>query len=394
MKQLIVSILSDQTIPNILLIKEYGSPDTDYLFVTTKQMIEKQIIQRIETVCSIKGMKPVIVADNTIVELSTQMKDFDINRYQTILVNLTGGTKMMNLSVYNHFSHYQQAKMLYLPIGKNMIVDLDSQSVTEIKYRMTIREYMLAYGVECDFETPSGISGETTNKIYDHFVSIDLSEYVPAFSQLREKRSKLKEGRSFAYCDGDEVDSFIKALGYSKEKKHLTKEEIKYLTGGWFEQWVWQKIKGQLQLDNNYCVCGVLLKSKGNTPHTKNDIIAITGCEPATDTSNNELDVVFIYNNVLYTIECKTSIFDIREDGKEKSILGETIYKSDSLQQLFGLYPKTNIMTLTDFKSVCQNKGKRGKLIDDLNRANISKIKVIDLRQIENNKSNLFNIIK
>ena len=113
---------------------------------------------------------------------------------------------------------------------------------------------------------------------------------------------------------------------------------------------------------------------------------------------DNELDVVIMKDNTLYTIECKSSIITTEYAAgeiKEKNILSETIFKSDSMQQLFGLRPQTTIMTLTDIKKVIEaDNSKKTGMEKALNRANLSNIKIVDLQQIEHNKHQLFNLIK
>ncbi len=41
MKKVLVSVISEQTIPNLLLIKEFEGKYDDMLFISTKQMEEK-----------------------------------------------------------------------------------------------------------------------------------------------------------------------------------------------------------------------------------------------------------------------------------------------------------------------------------------------------------------
>ena len=116
------------------------------------------------------------------------------------------------------------------------------------------------------------------------------------------------------------------------------------------------------------------------------------------DDFNNEMDVIFMYKNKFYYIECKTSIIAFKhinqKNGiskeKEYNILGETIYKSDSLKNRFGLYSKTFIITLTDFKKYCfdkdngQQNNKNRAMEEVINRTNLSQIKLIDKSMLVN----------
>ena len=103
-------------------------------------------------------------------------------------------------------------------------------------------------------------------------------------------------------------------------------------------------------------------------------------------------------------IECKTSIINVKPEQKEKkdkngnviieikekkeNILGDTIYKSDALKTKFGLFAKSYIFTLTDFiQYIEEAKDKDGisKQMETLiNRAEVSKIKLIDKNKLRN----------
>ena len=103
---------------------------------------------------------------------------------------------------------------------------------------------------------------------------------------------------------------------------------------------------------------------------------------------NNEIDVMFVYKNKLYIVECKTNIFI---DGTKKDILNETIYKSDSIKTRFGLFPNRSIITLTSFKHEINNRKDSKSAAMSFNakiaRAVVSDITLIDGCMLKNKYS-------
>jgi len=121
----------------------------------------------------------------------------------------------------------------------------------------------------------------------------------------------------------------------------LSKYDTKYLSGDWFEEYIYFKIKTELHLDESEIATGLNL-IKENTP--------------------NEIDVIFIFDHKLYIIECKTSIIDKRkimrirdgilvEEEKNIKLLPEILYKSDALRNKFGLFANTMLLTLEELRN-------------------------------------------
>lgn len=403
-RQLIVTLISDQTLPNVLMIKEYATEQTDYAFVSTKTMNDNGIPQRIQNACKLKAIQYTYEVDensqpDVINKLSADRGELE--KYDNIIVNLTGGTKAMSLAVFSFFENMSNAKLLYKPTH-NYFINFRTNEKIEIHTQLTIDEYLTAYGITSQRETPSGISTEQTDIVYQNFINIkNLNDFVNEFLFLREKRgAKRENNKKITAEEYSHVEPFINALQYQPTiHNQLNKSEIIYLTGGWFEEWVKQHIEKELNLSSDYISGGIKINSDNPRSKWKNDIKAIIGQEPNKDEVPNEIDVVIMFENTLYTIECKSSLISSEVDSNgqlvDKNILNETIFKSDSLQQLFGLRPKTIIMTLTDIKAEIEKApNQKGRFENALKRANLSNIKVVDLQQILNNENSIFNIIK
>ena len=117
------------------------------------------------------------------------------------------------------------------------------------------------------------------------------------------------------------LSRFLKYIKFeSAEKGILRHDELDYLTGGWFEEYVYHLIKENIDPDD--MAIGV----------------HIDGCTEIRH--NNELDVSFIKNNQLYVIECKSGI-------SSESMFNEIVYKVSSLKEvLLGLDCQSYIFSL------------------------------------------------
>jgi hypothetical protein len=103
------------------------------------------------------------------------------------------------------------------------------------------------------------------------------------------------------------LSKFLNYIGFKPERSDsLQSYEMEYLTGGWFEEYVYALIKEVLKPDD--IAMGV---------HISNGVIK----------HNNELDVCFIKANKLFVIECKTGV-------TSESLFNEIVYKVCALKEV------------------------------------------------------------
>ncbi len=401
-KTLLVSLISDQTMPNVQLIKQLKDKVTDYFFVTTSSMEQKGTREWIENACQISGKK-IEVNQFSFSDIEEKLSQYDFDNYDDIYVNLTGGTKIMTLVAYDFFKNIG-AHIYYVTGLDNeyiKIFPVKKNNLSVFSGSASLEEYLTSYGFSVKKSQLSGISFEQTEKIFKAYCTINVAEHIDAIRLINSKRGKvLKE-------DFDKVSVFLEAIGYEpKSKNCLSKDETKYLSGDWFEEFVGLRLKKELNLPDDNIFISTELK-KALSQKVKNDALSLLGEKSENElNNNNEMDVMFMYNNKFYSIECKSSIVayrTIQRNGefieKPYNILGETIYKSDSLARRFGLFANTAILTLTDFHEYCQSedsgihKTKIREMEEVINRANLSNIKLIDRKLLMSSES-LFNILK
>lgn len=401
-KTLLVSLLSDQTIPNVQIIKEFKNQVTDYLFITTKDMENKGVRRWVESTCEIEG-KAVEVNQYSFDDIENQFRNFTFTDYDKVIVNITGGTKVMSIEAFDFFK--QLNAKLYYVTNDNKLIQISSKESNHVKsfsQDITLKEYLTAYGFSVSLSEPSGFTFEETKRLYENYNKINLNDYTDALKVLHVNRDKNVKGDKF-----ETIKPFLNAVGFNpNEAGLLTKNETKYLTGGWFEEYIGYCIKQELGLKDDNIMIGAVI-TKELPQKVKNDVKEMLCNDPNLKgiSSSNEMDVMFMYNGTFYSIECKTSLIAYKQQVNSKgelvdkpyNILGETIYKSDSLKGRFGLYPKTSIITLTDFKEYCKgtsdgdHKNKIREMEEFINRANLSGIKLVDKSMLF---PSVFSIIK
>jgi len=367
-RKVLVSLVSDQTIPNLELIKEFYDEIDEYIFISTKQM--KSQLKWIVNASKLQNYKEIEVNAFDMNDIETKLNNFGFedNEY---LVNITGGTKLMILIVDDFFRKIG-AKIIYVTGYKKQYIKVfPSVGKREflLETKLTLNEYLTAYGFEIK-ASDLFKSKIDALKMLEAFLSIpeELLEY---FSKLQERRG---DNTTIGNIDG--LQNFLDKLIFTPTNPNkLTKYETRYITGDWFEEWVYYKVKNELNLNDNEIGIGYQLL-KDNVP--------------------NELDVLFIYEHKLYIIECKTSFYHLqkeiieikgekKENLKKRNLLPEIIYKSDSLRSKFGLFADTSIFTLGLIKDESGNILKEHS--KHIERAELSRIKIISRKDILDNLS-------
>lgn len=115
---------------------------------------------------------------------------------------------------------------------------------------------------------------------------------------------------------------FLKAVGFNISgrtiSKKLSRSEIRYLTGGWLEEYVFNSLNS--------------IKGRGIDDVVMNvEIENIQG-------NKNEFDVMFTKDNALYFVECKSL-------SPEDEITKSSLYKIGALQKEFGLRVQSFFVT-------------------------------------------------
>lgn len=298
----IISILSDQLIPNLLFIRQLAKPEDSHVFLTTHEMEEKHKSEILADALLLKQnqyRKVVIDAENPKLILEQLQKE-KWDDTSDFIINITGGTKMMSQMAFQHFSKFQQSEIFYWPAGSSDIEQLHPV-----------------------------LTGKPLRKI----VNLDLKTYLAAQGYSFEAKTSL----TYSYKRADTLYRRVTKNGHSgavsdiahAQSQDYYKDDKVYLTGGWFEEWLYQTLKDELNLSDSQIALNLKLKSKFSLRNSESD---------------NEIDIAFVYKNVLYIFECK--VFSVKKPGKK---IIEAIYKISSLRQSMGLKATAMVAILTPF---------------------------------------------
>lgn len=404
METLLVSLVSDQTIPNVQFIKEMKKKVTDYLFISTNGMERKGTRGWIEKAAKIgNSNKLIVVNEFSYEDIQNKLNEYDFQQYEKIFVNLTGGTKVMTLATHDYFKE-EGAEIYYVTGFDNKYLKVfpgKIKSEYTLTQSLSVEEYLHAYGFNIEKVDKDHFDENITNKMFDFFTSNKFREHAETISSLRKYRSRGVKMKDYTA----ELQSLIDAVGMNpKNVNALTSNEVKFLTGEWFEQYVYYGVKSSFELDDDKIMTGVTLNKEVLDRGKKivEDLLTVDDVQPISP--NNELDVIFMYNGRIYIIECKSSVIttienkvvengQVKTRSKEFNILGETIYKSDSLRTKFGLFANSFIFTMTDFSEYISsaNRGeannRRHNIEGLINRATLSGISIVDGKKLRSEKS-------
>ncbi len=295
--------------------------------------------------------------DSTIVHAAIMERPEDGHKYEHICrrvipmlskkmhydVNLAGGTRYMCLSVQRLFEDYE-ASFFYIKTRENEIVAStfnntlydEDDVVSSIAYRMSLSEYLCLHGLKNDLSEKRHLpirDRETVNCFFraycygqltgEDFKTLDaLRIYYRDFRGTLNIHA-LKErgiGRRNPPLRG--IYQLFQHCGFiPSHPQELNDAEVDYLTGGWFEQYVYYLVRDGVRPDD--IAIGVhIARPYDNTGH------------------DNELDVIFIRNNRLFVVECKSGISTER-------LFNEIVYKATALREaLLGIACHSYIFSL------------------------------------------------
>ena len=293
MKKVLVSILSDHLVPNYLFIKEMRGQYNELLFIGTPYTESKAIAAHLENALENRksNIKKVILESDQYQEGVQSLENISLPNDVQYIVNLTGGTKIMSLIVYDFFRKLNSS-FFYIPIGKNTYCNIEEENMHALQYRISLREYFTLYGLNYECDNALLKDAKTTFQFF-------------------EKQKKQK------FYLSDEI---------KKSHQAETATDKKYYAGEWFEEYTYLRIKKEL----NLCEQDIAMSLKIYREDSQNN--------------DNEIDVAFMYENTLYIIECKVSMLGYGK--KPQQTIEEFLYKLAAISKDFGLIVRPYIFTL------------------------------------------------
>ncbi len=361
MAKCLVCLVSDQTIPNIILTADLRP---EYLLLISTRGMEKRDKSRaILEALALHGAdystrhKVIEVSEDSMADFRKKVGDWieSADREWEYIVNLTCGTKLMSIAAYDFFKSNFGSEMLYVPIPKNEFVTpfpvRRQRAPAFLEERLSVVEYFTAYGFRVINEhnldmhrRQAEAREDTTNFIFDHYP--DIFPLLRFFrDQIRPIEKKLKADRGYPFsgaftAENERQAGLLERLGFeyrgTEVNRVIFKADWEYLRGGWLEEYLFTCIRDAAP------------------PGVHADILLNVRCKDPQGVEN-EFDVVFAFENALHLVECKSLE---AAEGDEQHIGGtinDFLYKLGALRRHFGLTPRAFLATTS--KDVLDGKG-------------------------------------
>lgn len=336
--RVLVSILSDNNIPNYLFIKEMEGVWDALVFISTSKMNEKRR-HIINTLGADNDSVTFVTIDSddynkSLAELSDKLPG---NEGDAFLVNLTGGTKMMSLAVYKYFSEIARTEFFYVSQSATKYHSLSKGMSYSLDYRVSLEEYFGLYGIRISRE-------EALIK--------PAAQTFSEFNTVRNRNYRLT----------------YEMYNANSPAFDLSAEDRRYYGGAWFEEYSYLRIKKDLSIADDRGIAHSVKIYKDET-----------------DKQNyNELDVVFIKDNQLCIVECKVGMTGYASKQTAKDTIEQYLYKSAAISKDFGIKVKPYIFTIHNI-----NKLSPASLDAVSKRCEVLGVTMIGRRELSSKKLNL-----
>ena len=344
MKTLVNIFDPEEPLAAYLFLKQYYEEGDRLMFISTRE--DRRLLAPYAALFQLPDEQLEFIAfkrdeDSYIYERISRKLQSRLSPQTEYWVNLAGGTRYLALAVQHVFSAFD-ARLFYVQTRENLIVrspfdttaGQEHDTVDTIRYRMSMAEYFRLHGLGHDLNKGGHRprhSEEDAQRVFDCFKARRLP--YRAFEALELLRLHYRgtrhalpihditfgKGRPFtAEGTADKrppvrkavpgLPVLLNALGFVPQVPDMLQpHEIDFLTGGWFEEYVYYTL---LRLVSPQQIAiGVRIARPGSQ-------------------HNNELDVVFIKANTLFVVECKTGV-------ASDHMFNEIVYKASALKESF-----------------------------------------------------------
>lgn len=289
-----ILLISEQTLPNVLFLKQFG-PFDRFVFLTTERMErEGRSDWIIKSARLFEGDVTRLKIDPENANLSLKsLEQFPWPKAEQYWINLTGGTKMMALAAFSFFAGKPGCRVVYLPINSSVFLEIHPEpQELPLEVNVSLEEYLSAYGAV--------IQSQDAN-------------WMPYAGRARQVMDTvLKKG-------GPDADKKILSWLDPEGRDELSAEDKKFYSGQWFEIWLAWAIHYHLGIPETDIRVEVKLNRIGVAPGT-----------------SFEYDVMFVKNSRLYVAECKYFPGDHFQVGK----INKELFKFASMNAQLGLFAR------------------------------------------------------
>lgn len=335
----ILPLESDHINPDMIYvaITESMQQQGDNLIAEFKAIGKKAVPLKIEHEQSLKAM---------IRQYETWLLE---HQDDEIIVNLTGGTKPMNIAAYLVFNDYG-FRCFYQNLKPNQLVWLDDETtISDIGSKISLERYLKSYQYD------------VVKKQKLHEVDLNYKKYAQELykelckagryqqtcqliSKLNAHASekKLPNLKDFSLSHDDEA--FLTHLSYKTNLFKLkgnsiewqTEQDRAFIAGGWIE----------------YLTASLLSNEKYRDISLSVEIAKST--QRAKAKTFQEIDIMAMQQQQLFMVECKT--INWKSSKNPSTYASEAIYKLSALGDIGGLNTKAVFVSLYDLPDAAKTR--------------------------------------
>jgi hypothetical protein len=330
-----VCIVSDQAAANLLPALDKDLKPKQILLLCTQKMKASLTCAHLENSFKKSGItkcETIYIEDERNINQMALILDNWLKTHseERILVNFTGGTKLMTLALYNSVlgNAHTALEVAYLDVDSQQLIYLQPEDKPRLSLtaKLNLPVFLESYGYTLQSQETI-----TSNDDRDYFcnwmlsqadkMAFELGEFNRSCGLIDQARKKGGALQAEFDSDNDIVRQCVKSgwllgVGGALYRANST-DVLVFMQGAWLEYAVAHSIK--------------LLANKGKLQDFAFNAQVITDSK-----TKNELDCAFLARNRLHLIECKTRNLS----GKDNTVAQEAFYKLDSLTKLGGLRTK------------------------------------------------------
>lgn len=297
----IISLVSEQTLPNVLFLRAYSDADR-HILLSTEQSEAAGRSRWIRQAANLRAIEIVILPPEDLPQIRSRLATIRFDPDEVLSINLTGGTKMMALGAYQHFTerYPTRSRIYYVSLENGQVHEIfPGSSVAPMATRLSLATYLTAHGVRLVSRGPMDFLSwqSQADETFQHLTGIRHS------TTIAEKIGK----------------------GNSLRDPH----ERKFYTGEWLEVWAYHQVRAGLNLAPDQIRQGVHL-----VKHT-----------PSGQSFAREYDLVFIRNNHLHLLEAKVWP---GKSGFAAPKANLDLYKLAQARRELGLYARGHFWTVNE----------------------------------------------
>ena len=356
-------IASDQLIPNILSV--HALKPRNLLVAVTEDMGRKRVVENMKSALEHAGLGHLcgrtaeleVHWPNNLAEVRKELEaGLDPVRGDGLALNITGGTKIMSIAAYE-YARMHGLPAYYTDVDKpSEIVEVGSGDVLTVEHRLTMDEFLAAYGYKVNSRNGSEEAEPFVELAARCALQARQPFCFPGFLELQRLlenaraegipiREQLILARDRGIIDGLKQKA---AVHDPTANPHFGRLDIKSIPpvnpGGWDHS-----ISGELSLAAvRFIVSDWLPIFLFHLLDVNRDMLGIDDLsfnvelQPVGGKNNNEVDVVFTRRQMLYYVECKTG-----RQGHDRDV--DALYKIEAvLHQMRALRGKTILVSMSD----------------------------------------------